>query len=201
MDRTSGERTVFLRGWLKSPLKTGAQVPSSRKLARAMAAAAAPAVGETVVEIGPGTGVVTRALLAQGVPAERLLLVELNPDFCSYLRRSFPGVRVVQGDAFELAQSVAGYLDGPVGAVVSSLPLFVYPKERREYLLDQALTVAASGRSSGDATSGGRVVQFTYSTISPFPFDPATVDASVSRRIWLNLWPAVVWTYRRRIVT
>jgi phosphatidylethanolamine/phosphatidyl-N-methylethanolamine N-methyltransferase len=144
-----------------------------------------------VVELGPGTGVVTEALLAKGVSPDRLLLIELSPDFARFLQAKFPGVRVVQGDAFTLKQVVAKHVGKrrSVGAVVSSLPLFVYTKEQRISLLEQALDAVGPA---------GKVVQFTYSTISPFPFEAEKVKTTVTRRIWWNLWPVVVWTYQRK---
>lgn len=182
---------LFLKNWATAPLRTGAQVPSSRRLARAMADAATIRDDQVVVELGPGTGVVTSALLAKGIPPERLVLIELSPDFCRYLEAKFPGVRVVQGDAFTLKQVVAKHVGKrrSVGAVVSSLPLFVYTKEQRISLLNQALDAVGPD---------GRVVQFTYSTISPFPFEAEKVKTTVTKRIWWNLWPVVVWTYQRK---
>jgi phosphatidylethanolamine/phosphatidyl-N-methylethanolamine N-methyltransferase len=156
-----------------------------------MADAATIRDDQVVVELGPGTGVVTEALLAKGVSPDRLLLIELSPDFARFLQAKFPGVRVVQGDAFTLKQVVAKHVGKrrSVGAVVSSLPLFVYTKEQRISLLEQALDAVGPA---------GKVVQFTYSTISPFPFEAEKVKTTVTRRIWWNLWPVVVWTYQRK---
>ena len=86
--------SLFLREFLRAPLRTGAQQPSSRALAAAMAAEIDPAADGPVVELGPGTGVVTRALLDRGIPEDRLILIELNPSFADHVRRMFPQATV-----------------------------------------------------------------------------------------------------------
>ena len=90
----------FLSTWLQSPLKTGALSPSSPALAKAMALEIDPSVPGPVVELGPGTGPVTEAILARGITPQRLILVEFNQEFCALLRRRFPGVTVIEGDGY-----------------------------------------------------------------------------------------------------
>src|SRR6187431_616790 len=90
----------FIRSWLEKPLATGAVTPSGRILARTMARYVDPDFSGPVVELGPGTGPVTEALLEQGVSQERLVLLEFNPTFCQLLRSRFPRATVVQGDAY-----------------------------------------------------------------------------------------------------
>ena len=69
----------FLRSWIEKPLTTGAVMPSSKVLARTMAAYVDPKSKGPVVELGPGTGAVTQALVEHGVDPARLVLVEFNP--------------------------------------------------------------------------------------------------------------------------
>ena len=112
----------FLKNWLDKPLVTGAVAPSSPALARLMASYADPAVAGRVVELGPGTGVVTQALLDRGFAAERIAAIEYNPDFCTLLRQRFPGVHFAHGDAYRMRQSLGDLIDGsekPVAAVIS----------------------------------------------------------------------------------
>lgn len=128
---------------------------------------------------------VTQALLDAGAREDSLTLVELNPEFACLLRARFPRASVLAEDAFALvkALSTAGR---PVNAVVSSLPLYVYPKQIRQDLCKDAL------RAVGPH---GRLVQFTYGPVSPIALDQS-IYAVCSRRIWSNLPPAVVWTYQ-----
>jgi phosphatidylethanolamine/phosphatidyl-N-methylethanolamine N-methyltransferase len=179
----------FLKSLVAAPRLTGAVAPSGRALARAMAAAAGPPPHGLIVELGPGTGPVTRSLIETGVARERLALIEYDPGFCRLLRERFAPAMIIQGDAYDLPRTLAGLAGQPIGAVVSSLPLLNQPPERREKLIGDAF--ALMGPS-------GLFVQFTYGLQSPIP--PAVCAnryaAVRSRPILLNLPPARVWTYR-----
>jgi phosphatidylethanolamine/phosphatidyl-N-methylethanolamine N-methyltransferase len=179
----------FLKMWIESPRLTGAVSPSGRFLARAMARAVGPIGDGLVVELGPGTGPVTKALLEEGIPAEQLILVEYEAKFCRLLAERFPGVRILQGDAYTLRRTLAGLTDRPIRAIVSSLPLLNQPSTRRSALIDDAFNLM---------TAGGVFVQFTYGMASPIP-RPAGAgrfSAHATAPIWLNVPPARVWTYR-----
>jgi phospholipid N-methyltransferase len=113
----------FIRSWLDKPLATGAVTPSGRFLARAMARQVDIDIPGPVVELGPGTGPITEALVDHGVDPSRLVLVEFNPVFCRLLRSRYPQATVVQGDAYNLKRLLADILPSPAAAVVSGLPL------------------------------------------------------------------------------
>lgn len=175
----------FIKSWFDKPLVTGAISPSSPALAKMMARYVDPRSIGPIVELGPGTGPVTQALLERGVAEERLVLVEYDPDFCDLLARKFPKARIIQGDAyrfFETDDAVAG-----AAAIVSSLPLFTKPEETRISLVEKALE---------QADDDAPFIQFTYAVVSPLPLDEARVEAHVSPRVWLNVPPARVWVYR-----
>ncbi len=184
------DETRFLKSWLENPLKTGAVAPSGKALAAKMAAVVDPVIPGPIVELGPGTGPVTQALLARGIAPERLYLVEYSADFAKLLRQRFPAVNVIQGDAYALAETLAAHIDGPISAIVSSLPLLTRPDKQRVQLLQAAFSLMLPGSP---------FVQFTYMNASPMPLSEGFV-ASVSRRVWKNLPPARVWTYRRPTV-
>jgi phosphatidylethanolamine/phosphatidyl-N-methylethanolamine N-methyltransferase len=178
----------FLKSWVERPLQIGAVQPSGRALAGTMASYVDPGVEGPVIEIGPGTGPVTEALLQRGVAAERLVLVEFSPEFCALLRERYPGVRVIEGDAYAVAAALAPLGLAPAIAVLSSLPLLTRPVEQRHLLLRQCFAMARS-----DAP----FIQFTYGTAAPIPAKGPDYSATPSRRIWLNVPPARVWVYRR----
>jgi phosphatidylethanolamine/phosphatidyl-N-methylethanolamine N-methyltransferase len=179
----------FLRSWIEKPLATGAVMPSGRVLARTMARYVDPAAKGPVVELGPGTGPVTEALVERGVDPSRLVLVEFNPVFCRLLRTRYPAATVVQGDAYRLRKLLEGTLSEPAAAVVSGLPLVTKPMRTRLRLISDALTLMAP-----DAP----FVQFTYAVIPPIPRDFHPIKAEGSELIWMNLPPARVWVYRER---
>ena len=159
-----------------------------RALARTMASYVDPAAHGPVIEIGPGTGPVTAALLRRGVAAARLVLVEFNPEFCGLLRERYPGVRVIEGDAYAIGATLAPLGLAPATAVVSSLPLLTRPLEKRLDLLQQCFALMASE---------GPFIQFTYAAMAPIPPKGGNYAATPSRRIWLNMPPARIWVYRR----
>ena len=179
----------FFKSLVTAPRLTGAVAPSGRALARAMAAAIDPAPHGLVIELGPGTGPVTRALIERVVAPARLVLVEYDPAFCSILRQRFAPAKVVQGDAYDLPRALAEFVGEPIAAVVSSLPLLNQPHHRREKLIGDAF---------GLMGPAGVFVQFTYGLLSPIPREACANRYSVhrGRRIWRNLPPARVWTYR-----
>ena len=184
-----GDAGRFLRSLAAAPRLTGAVAPSSRALARAMAAGVDPATTGLVVELGPGTGPVTKALIERGIDRRRLVLVEFNPIFCRLLESCFAPARIVEGDAYDLPRTLHAFAAESVSAIVSSLPLLVQPPPRRQRLLDDAFALMGSQ---------GAFVQFTYGPVSPIPLRPL-VGLYTARRsppIWLNLPPARVWTYQ-----
>src|SRR5215813_12868362 len=128
----------FFRSWIEKPLSIGAVTPSSKLLARTMAGFVDPKATGAIIELGPGTGPVTEALVARGVDPARLVLVEFDPTFCRMLRKRYPEATVVQGDAYGLRRLIAGLLQQPAAAVVSSLPLFTKPLQTRLRLLFEA---------------------------------------------------------------
>lgn len=178
---------TFLVQLLRAPKHTGAIAPSGKALARAIAAEVDPAIPGIVVELGPGTGRITEALIERGIDRDRLVLIELNGDFRRHLSRRFPGIRIIDGDAFKVAEIVAQHGFGDVSAVVSGLPLLHWPGAERQRLVRQALALMPAGNP---------FVQFTYASESSVAPDPESYTSHRSRRIWRNLPPATVWTYR-----
>jgi len=185
--RAGSDALRFLRAWAAAPLVTGAQLPSGRQLARAMAAAVDPAIPGVVVELGPGTGIITGALIARGVAADRLVLVEANPAFCTLLAARYPGAQLMAGDAYQAPRALKAAGVGPVAAIVSGLPLRTQKPRRRQCLLLECLKLAAPGAP---------FVQFTYFYNSLIPVSDAVIASDVSPVLWRNLWPARVWRYR-----
>ncbi|HEX2215993.1 MAG TPA: rRNA adenine N-6-methyltransferase family protein [Xanthobacteraceae bacterium] len=181
----------FIRSWLEKPLATGAVTPSGRVLARVMARYVDTDLPGPVIELGPGTGPVTEALVDQGVEEERLVLLEFNPTFCQLLRSRFPRATVVQGDAYTIRSALLPVLRQPGAAIVSGLPLFTKPLKTRMRLLRDAFTLMRP-----DAP----FIQFTYAVVPPIPKSAAGMRVEASERIWMNLPPARVWVYRRPAV-
>jgi phosphatidylethanolamine/phosphatidyl-N-methylethanolamine N-methyltransferase len=178
----------FLRSWIEKPLHMGAVMPSGRVLARTMAQYVDVESDAPVVELGPGTGAITNALIARGIDQKRLVLVEYNPGFCALLRDRYPQAQVIQGDAYRLRDSLREVLCAPASAVVSGLPLVTKPMQTRLRLIRDAFLALAPGAP---------FVQFTYSVAPPIPRSLPGVSTEASERVWINLPPARVWVYRK----
>src|SRR5580692_10193907 len=178
----------FIRSWIERPLSIGAVTPSGKILARAMARYVDPHSDGPVVELGPGTGPVTAALVEAGVDPARLVLVEFNPAFCRILRARYPDATLVQGDAYSMRRLLETLLLQPAAAVVSGLPLVTKPIKMRWRLIRDAFDLMVPGAP---------FVQFTYSVASPLPKRLGGFTVEASERIWMNIPPARVWVYRK----
>jgi phosphatidylethanolamine/phosphatidyl-N-methylethanolamine N-methyltransferase len=177
----------FIRTWFENPLSTGAVMPSSKALARTMASYVDPQATGPVIELGPGTGPVTEALVKRGVDPKRLILVEFDADFARLLRTRYPAATVVQGDAYRLKRLLGDTVREPAAAMVSGLPLVTKPLRTRLRLMSDALSLLAPGAP---------FIQFTYAPVPPIPRGLTGISSESSETIWLNLPPARVWVYR-----
>ena len=177
---------LFLRRWLANPLQMGSVVPSSPALCRRIAALVERQGDEVVVELGAGTGVISRALLEAGVPAERLVVVEIVPDMAEHLRGVLPGVNVIQGDAFDLARALPERMHGKVGTAICGIPLVMLPLAQQRRFVEAVESVAP----------GKGFLLYTYCITSPLPYRKLGLTAR--REAWtpLNLPPASVWRYQ-----
>lgn len=175
----------FFARMIARPVHTGAVAPSSAALGCAMAHEVDPSGDLPVLELGPGTGVVTEALIARGIAPSRLTSIEYDASFAALVAERFPGVRVIQGDAFDLDKTLGPR--APLAAAVSSLPLINFPVETRLALLDNLFARLAPGAP---------FVQFSYRFRPPVA-PPPGIAVTRAAVIWLNLPPARVWVYRR----
>lgn len=183
------DEVKFLRSWLEKPLAMGAVMPSGKPLARTMARYVDPRGTGPVIELGPGTGPVTSALVEHGVDPARLVLLEFNAGFCHLLQERYPQATVVRGDAYTLRRSLREALKQPAAAVVSGLPLMTKPMKTRLRLVQEAFAMLAPGAP---------FIQFTYAVVPPIPKSLPGVSTQASERIWMNVPPARVWVYSRR---
>ena len=178
----------FFKGWIDKPKAVGSIVPTSSTTARKMASVVNPNSGLPVLEVGPGTGVITRAILAQGVKPENLYAVEYSPDFVRHLRQLYPGVNVIEGDAFNLDATLGDKSGLTFDSVVSGVPLLNFPVAQRIAYVESLLDRIPTGRP---------IVQLTYGPLSPIP--PGRGDYTVEHFHFVirNIPPTQLWIYRR----
>jgi len=180
---------MFLSRWIKSPLTVASITPSSARLANAMAANLPDGDGP-VIELGGGTGKITRALLDAGVAPDYLIVVERDPHFYHYMKQHFPEVTVILGDACDLTSLLIDLqIKTPARAVVSGLPLLAMDKSIQKKIVEQSLSITRQD---------GVLIQFSYGLFSPIK-NSVQMELGLRPRcvalVWKNIPPAKVWTY------
>jgi phosphatidylethanolamine/phosphatidyl-N-methylethanolamine N-methyltransferase len=182
---------LFLSRWAKAPGRVGAIAPSSRALALAMARQIPGPVEDDgpVIELGGGTGSITVGLLDSGIAPQRLIVIERDPQLAALLRRRFQGVTVICGDAGHLPELLAGRGITKVAAVVSGLPLLLFPDDLLARIVDGCRAVLGEDRP---------LIQFTYGRGSPLSDTKFALSGTRAAQVWLNIPPATVWVYTRR---
>lgn len=180
----------FIVEWAQEPMAVGALCPSSRRLANAMAAQVDITKQGYHIELGAGTGVVTQALLDRGIDANKLIVIERSPRFVDILRKRFPNIRVIKGDATKLDRILATELDENIGiaSIVSSLPLRSLAKEIKSSIMEQWELLL---------DSGGQIIQFSYFIFSSPSLNPNCFKETKSQLILGNIPPAKVSCYKR----
>jgi len=178
----------FFRGWIDKPKAVGSIVPTSSVTARKMASVIDTASGLPVLEVGPGTGVSTQAILAHGVTPESLYTIAYSSDFVRHLRKLYPSVNVIEGDAFDLDATLGDKSGMVFDSIISGVPLLNFPVARRVAYLETLLDHLPPGRP---------VVQLTYGPLSPIP--PGKGDYTVEHFDFIlrNIPPTQLWIYRR----
>jgi phosphatidylethanolamine/phosphatidyl-N-methylethanolamine N-methyltransferase len=183
---TKGDALRFFRTWLRHPLKLGAVASSSPRYCATMAAHASTQLDGPVLELGPGLGVVTKALIDKGVAPERITSVEYDPGFAATLKERYPAVNVVRGDAFDLDATLGNRRTERFAAILVGVPFAALPQEKR-----QALFADYFKRLK----PGGNLTQLSYLVTAPVKPVPGLFDVSASPVVWDNIPPARVWIY------
>ncbi len=188
LGRKFDEEIRFFKGWIDGPKSVGAILPTSAVTARRMASVISPASGLPVLELGPGTGIITKAILGRGVAPENIVSIEYSTDFYRHLKKTIPGVNFINGDAFDLETTLADWRDRKFDAVVSAIPMLSFPMEKRIALLEDLLDRMPPGRP---------VVQITYSPVSPIDARPDRFHIRHLDFVVRNIPPAQLWVYSR----
>jgi phosphatidylethanolamine/phosphatidyl-N-methylethanolamine N-methyltransferase len=176
---------LFLSRWLAHPLRMGSVVPSSKTLCRHMARRAWPEDDGVVLELGAGTGVISRAFLEAGLPPERLVTLEIDPDLANHLRGTLRGVEVLECDARKLTEHLPERFLGRISSVVCGIPLVLLPKPLQGEFIG-AIEAVAPGKG---------FLHYSYCATSPLPYRHHKLSAKREEWTPLNFPPASVWRY------
>jgi len=183
-----GGKLDFYKGWLSNPRGVGAIAPSSPAMAAKMAEAVRKGKGKKVLEVGPGTGVFTGAILARGVHPDDLIAVEYNKKFLPGLQKRFPDVTFIHGDALDIEAIAKQQSIEKFDTIISGLPLLNFPMEKRVQFVNSMLDHLEPGRP---------LVQFSYGFRPPVPVGSNNFVAEHLGSVFGNLPPARIWAYKR----
>lgn len=186
------EELRFFKGWIDGPKAVGALLPTSGITARRMASVVNPSSGLPVLELGPGTGVITRAILKRGIAPDQLYSIEYSEDFVTHLREEFPDVTLIQGDAFDLDNTLGPKRSLLFDSVVSAVPLLNFPTPRRIEFINDLLRRVPAGRP---------VIQITYGPLPPAPPQRGNYVVKHYDFVVRNFPPAQLWIYKRPMPT
>ena len=185
---TLNDTTLFLQEWLANPKGTGSVVPSSKQLAAAMARWLPKNRDSFVLELGPGTGVITEALLQNGLREEKLVAIERNPKLVRLLHERFPRAQIICGDAWQMDALLQNRGIENVGAIMSSLPLLNFSVKEAEALAQKIRAVLAPD---------GHWVQYSYRIHRLRTRGASGFKLHASKIVWLNLPPARVSVFQK----
>lgn len=177
---------LFFTELYNHPQAVGSVWPSSLRLGKLMAKQIPHDTLGYIIEVGGGTGAVTKALLHYGIPADKIIVVERSANLAEHLREQFPSLTVIEGDATHLHQLLPSSVH-PIKAIVSSLPLRSLPPAAVEALLSEFQQVLLP--------HNGHLIQFTYDLRTNNTNMIKGFRLIQSNYIWLNLPPACVQTF------
>jgi phosphatidylethanolamine/phosphatidyl-N-methylethanolamine N-methyltransferase len=181
----NADASVFFALWLQKPLRIAAANPSGTRLADAIGRCIDLTRPGPILELGAGTGSLTQGLVRAGCPPERIIALEREPPLVAVLRREFPAMTVIEGDATRIGDYLAGKVERLAG-VVSSLPIKWFSVEAQYAVVRPCLDLLGPG---------GRFLQLTNAFTSPLAVDRLGITGREVGRVWLNLLPAQIWAY------
>jgi phosphatidylethanolamine/phosphatidyl-N-methylethanolamine N-methyltransferase len=184
------DTSLFLQEWFANPQRTGSVAPSSPQLAAAMAHWLPSNPDSFVLELGPGTGAVTEALIKRGLREDRLVAIERNPKMARLLRDKFPRAQIINGDAWHLDHLLRSRREPieSVGAVISSLPLLNFPHAEAEALTQKIRAMLEPQ---------GNWVQYSYHLGKKQVRGASSFQLRASKIVWLNFPPARVSVFQK----
>jgi phosphatidylethanolamine/phosphatidyl-N-methylethanolamine N-methyltransferase len=185
-DKQPNDTTLFLRRWVANPLQMGSIIPSSPRLGELIARQIDRQSDSLVLELGAGTGAITKSLINEGISPKRIAVVEIVPEMADHLRTKFPKTTVLQADAFNLPIHLLKETAAEIGTVICGIPLVLLNEAKQRQFIQQVEAVAP----------GRGFLLYTYCITSPLPY--RTLGLEARRLAWtpLNFPPASVWHYR-----
>lgn len=174
---------AFFNALFRDPRSTGSIVPSSKYLANSMVSQIDLSASGYVLELGPGTGAITKVIL-ESIPMERFIALEISPNFANALRKTFPSINMIEGTATNLTELLS---NKPIHTIISSLPLLSIPENDRDKILSAIPKVLSPN---------GRFIQYSYALNRKNHFYPKNFKLQTSFIVWRNIPPARVSVFQ-----
>lgn len=184
---TLGTKLFLLRA-LRNPRRLGAVAPSSRHLGAMLVKHAAFDNDSPIVELGGGSGSLTRSLIKAGIDPARIYVIELDAELANYLKGAMPHVNVIHGNATDLEHILPSHVIGKVHRIVSGLPMINIPQHIRGQILDSCFKIMVPE---------GAYLQYTYSPRSSIDAKVYQLNKKRLGTVFLNLPPATIWQYTK----
>lgn len=188
------ESKIFFKQWIRSPAKLGTFAPVSTKLANLVVRNIDFTTNPLIVEIGAGTGRISRSLLNAGINPRNLFMVELDEQLVGFLKKSLVTVyqedidkHVIKGDASNIHSLLPNELIGKIDYVVSAIPLMYMDEESREEIITTSLNVLKP--------KTGFILHVSYSPISPVKFMSNDLIQNCLTSLWNNIPPGFIWKF------
>lgn len=186
--QSSSPNWIFFKRWLANPLAMGSVIPSGAALGRLVVSRLDHGPEKHVVELGSGTGSLIQSIIDSGFPAEQICSIEIAPELVAFLRKKYPSLRVIEGDASICDQLLGDELKGSVGTVIVGIPMILLPLAQQRRIIDAIFRLAPSGH---------RFLLYSYWIASPLP---ARKLGLIVRRVgftFRNFPPVSLWEYKR----
>ncbi len=177
---------LFVKRVFKNPRQLGAVFPSSNALGSFIAEHVDAKASSPILELGGGTGSLTKAMLKCGVDPQRLYIIEIDLELCAFLKGKFPQCHVLHGCATKLEELLPKTVIGEIHTTVSGLPLLNMPKEVRKDIMSSTFNVM---------DQHGSILQYTYSPKASFPAEEYGLQKEKLGVVLRNVPPATIWRY------
>ncbi len=184
----SAENKLFFRRFLKNPRQLGTVAPITKRFSDTVAKTTAPQHNQIVVEVGAGTGRLTRSLLNSGVQPKNLYAIELDKDLCDFMKKTIPQINIIHGDAKNVSSLLPQEIVENVDVVYSVIPLMYLEKNLREEIVNACFDVMKLNAA---------FYQVTYSCISPLKNSDLFTGTRIKSH-WMNIPPGFVWSYQKK---
>jgi phosphatidylethanolamine/phosphatidyl-N-methylethanolamine N-methyltransferase len=185
----SNEGFLFLKQLLKNPKTMGALYPSSQALSDFILKQTHYLDGDYILEIGAGTGSLTKGLISGGIPKEKIIVVELDKKLYNFLKSKILDVNIINADAKHLPNILPKNVIGKISTVVSGIPMMNLSEKEKMAIIDACFLVMKQN---------GRLIQFTYKPTSPINCEKFNLEKKFLGRVMFNVPPASVWEFTKK---